>query len=544
MKTLIKNDVELFFESLKGAFKGHLLELKIISPNHLHLVIEKDYLTIILEYISGHTELKSSLVTMTVTDERHLNGNFKLYTVFSFFLPSDTNVLVTFEIALGKENPTYPALSQRLPSADWYEREIHDLFGIIPQGIELDPLVLHRDWPRGKHFPMRRDFLLDKQIPISEVSHEFSQPHGDGMYQIAVGPIHAGIIEPGHLRFCVIGEEIYKFDAQLFYTHKGIEKMAEGKSIEDVLNLAEHICGMCAYAHSNAFCLAIETLGNIEVPKRSIFIRTICLELERISSHMADLMAITSSGGFGFGASHASRLREMIMRLIHNLTGHRFLRGLNTIGGLKKNISDDLFQILFTELEKFKNQFQEWEKLILNTDSLLDRLESTGFISLKMADSLGLVGPSARGSGIDKDVRRDFPYLAYKDYAFKVPVYEDGDALTRTQVRIDEVYNSLKLIKKLVEDLPSGDIVSVVPKQFPAYEHRLGIVESAKGELVHSIMLDTESKIFRFHVRSASYMNWRGMAQATMGEDNLKNIVPDGPLVNKSFNLCYACVDR
>ncbi len=538
MKILVEKDIEFLVECLKKTLN---VNVKINGVNHLQITLEKNYLLSAVEYISQNSEFNAHLITMLASDERELNGNFKLYIIFSVIQP---RTILTLEILLDKDKPSYPALSEKIPSLNWHEREIHDLFGIVPDGIELDPLVLHRDWPHGKYFPLRNDFLLNKQFPFGEVNHEFSQPHGEGMHQIAVGPIHAGIIEPGHLRFCAIGEEIYKFDAQLFYTHKGLEKMAYGKSVEEVLVLAEHTCGMCAFSHSSAFCQAVENLGGIKIPRRAAYLRTIGLEMERISNHMADLMAICSAGGLSFGASHAGRLREFLMGLNHDFAGHRFFRNLNTIGGLKRNISDEFCKLLLEKLEKFKPQFQEWEQLITNNDSLLDRLELTGFLSNENGLKLGIVGPAARASNIDRDVRRDYPYFAYEDYVVKVPIYEDGDALARMQVRIDEVYESLRLIKNLINNLPSGSILDHNSLKYPIHTPSISIVESAKGELSHFIMLGEENKVFRWHVRSASYMNWRGVVQATMGQDRFKNIVPDGPLVNKSFNLCYACVDR
>ncbi len=540
MTISFKKDIEFLVEYLKKAF-NNIVSYKINNSNHIQLVVKKEYLLNAAEYISQNPELKAHLITMAASDERDLNDSFKLYVVFAITQPK---TILTLEVVLDKNSPSYPALSEIIPSLSWHEREIHDLFGIVPVGIELDPLVLHRDWPHGKYFPMRNDFPLDKQFPFGEINHEFSQPHGEGMHQIAVGPIHAGIIEPGHLRFCAIGEDIYKFDAQLFYKHKGLEKMAFGKSIQEVLTLSEHTCGMCAFSHSSVFCQAVENLGDIEIPERAAYLRTICLELERISNHMADLMSICSAGGLGFGSSHAARLREFMMRLNQEFAGHRFFRNLNTIGGLKKNITDESCKLLLEKLEKFKPQFHEWEQLIINNDSLLDRLELTGFLSNENALKLGLVGPSARASNIDRDVRRDYPYLAYENYVIKVPIHEDGDALARTLIRIDEVYESLRLIKNLIINLPSGSVLDRVPVKYPSYVPSVSIIESAKGELVHFIMLDKENKIVRWHVRSASYMNWRGVVQATMGQDRFKNIVPDGPLVNKSFNLCYACVDR
>ncbi|MBI3308907.1 MAG: NADH-quinone oxidoreductase subunit C [Candidatus Melainabacteria bacterium] len=500
--------------------------------------INKEYLQAEIDFIHKDHNLDASFITMFATDERPLNLGFKVYIIFLFKNPTS---ILTLSTQLDQEEPAYPAISLKIPQANWYEREIHDLFGITPCGIDLDPLVLHRDWHRGKNFPMRKDFHIDTPMPISEVPHEFSnQPHAEGMNQIAVGPIHAGIIEPGHLRFCTIGEKVLKFDAQLFYTHKGIEKMAEGKTIDEALNLAEHVCGMCSYAHSTAFCQAIETLTQNHIPIRASYIRTICLELERISSHLFDLSSICSAGGFGFGGIHAARLREIIMRVIYKITGHRFFRGLNEPGGLKKDISDALLKELLFEIKDFKTKFKDWEKLVMNNDSFLDRLEGTGALTKEQAITLGIVGPPARASGINRDIRRDFTYETYKKYMPKITTYEEGDALARTKIRIDEIYESIELLKNLIQAVPSGHILNRTPFQFSEPQTSIGIVESAKGELIHSLMITPENKIYRWHVRSASYMNWRGMVQATMAN----NILPDGPLVNKSFNLCYACVDR
>ncbi len=538
MKTKNINNIDELIKYFKEEYSYHLLSYRRISLNHLLFLVDKEHLQTSAELIYKDSNLDTSLVTMFGTDERSLNSSFRVYIVF---LVKDSSTIVTLSTPLDKEQPVYTAISSKIPQVNWHEREIHDLFGITPFGIDLDPLVLHRDWHRGKNFPMRKDFSVDTQVPISEVPHEFNeQPHAEGMNQIAVGPIHAGIIEPGHLRFCAVGENILKFDAQLFYTHKGIEKMAEGKTIDEVLNLAEHVCGMCSYAHSTAFCQAVETLIQNNIPDRARYIRTICLELERISSHLFDLTSICSAGGFGFGGVHASRLREIMMRVVYKMTGRRFFRGLNEIGGLKKDMSDALLKELLIEIKDFKSKFKDWEKLVMNNDSFLDRLEGTGALTKEQAITLGIVGPGARASGIDRDIRQDFTYGAYKKYMTKIPTYEEGDALARTKIRIDEVYQSIELINNLICNIPSGFILNRTLIQFSEPRTSVGIVESAKGELIHWLTITPENKIYRWHVRSASYMNWRGMVQATMAN----NIVPDGPLVNKSFNLCYACVDR
>lgn len=519
-------------ESLGNLINDYKLDIN----NKISLLSDYKQLSKVIQILANDQYLKPKFITVVATDERPISEKYKLHIIFS----CEPKSLIELEIELPKENPSYEAISQIIPSANWSEREIHDLFGIIPLGIDLEPLILHRDWQRGKNYPLRKDFSINHQEPISEVQHQFDFSIHEGMHQIVAGPIHAGIIEPGHLRFSVTGEQIHSFNAQLFYTHKGIEKMAEGKSCKEALLLAEHVCGMCSFAHSVSFAQAIENIAKIKMSERVMFIRMICLELERISSHLADLTAICSSGGFVFGSVHAGIMRENIMRLISGMVGHRFLRGFNAIGGLNRDIVNENFSKLQKDLNKFKLTFREWEHLILSTDSLLDRLELTGILPMESALSLGIVGPAARASGIKSDVRSDLPYLLYNEMPINISVYKEGDALARTHVRVDEIYESLRIINHLIQNLPSGSVSPQINYHLPSQKSGIGIVESAKGSLIHWVAFDNEQKISRWHIRSASYMNWRGMIQATTG----KNIVPDGPLVNKSFNLCYACVDR
>jgi Ni,Fe-hydrogenase III large subunit/Ni,Fe-hydrogenase III component G len=446
---------------------------------------------------------------------------------------------VILKIELPETAPTYPAISPTIPAAEWFEREIHDLFGIRATGTHLEPLVLHQDWPRPGHYPMRKDFTASN-IPIAEVPHQFHLTEGPGKHQVAVGPIHAGVIEPGHMRFSVTGEKIHQFNVQLFYTHKGIEKMAEGKTVQDGLNLAEHACGMCAFSHSVAYAMAAESLASIRIPERAAYLRTILLELERLANHFWDLSAICQAGGFPFGAMMAARFRETIVQMCHDLTGHRFMRGINTIGGFKRDIATHRFNPVCRDLLRLQTEFDEWQTLILGKGSLLDRLEKTGIIPKLTARKLGLVGPVARGSGISQDVRRDYAYLMYGQFTPTIPSYPAGDALSRTKVRIDEVSVSIRLIEFLASNMPEGPVLKEATPSYRAHQPGIMMVESAKGALVHWLVLNETGRIDRWHVRSASYLNWRGVAEATVGD----NIVPDAPLVNKSFNLCYACVDR
>lgn len=525
--------MEQFSQFLGSALCHYELRNKV---HHYYYLSVEDFPKTI-SWLVHQTPQPVQLVSLTATDERQEIGCFRLYVIFQ---PENLHGLMTLVIDLDAEHPTYPAITPFIPSAEWYEREIHDLFGIIPSGIELSPLILHRDWPKGNHYPLRKDFAQSELPEISEVPHQFDQPQAAGAHQVAVGPIHAGIIEPGHLRFCVTGEDILHFDVQLFYTHKGIEKMAEGQHYRDVLILAEHVCGLCSFAHSSAYCQALESLGGIQIPKRALMIRCIGLELERLASHFADLSAICSAGGFGFGSMQVATFREQVLVINHELSGNRFLRHLNDIGGLKRDIPQNILALIPKKLQSIEDEFQQWIELVLHSDSLLDRLEGTGFLSVTQAKQLGLVGPSARGSGLSRDIRWDLPYGIYHQLPVFKSVYQEGDALARARVRMDEAKHSFLLIKAILAQIEPGIVYQPMSNSELPQAPSIALIESAKGELAHWILMDKNNQIARWHVRSASYLNWRGVVQATMGN----NIVPDGPLVNKSFNLCYACTDR
>ncbi len=491
-----------------------------------------------LGYLKTISPQPASYVSAFAVDSRHLQKGFQVRSVF--YLKTH-HLFVTLVLNLNDQKPQYPAISCVFSAANWHERELHDLFGIEPLGIDLPPLVLHRDWQRGKNFPMRKDFTA--VVEPKEVPHHFNFSEHSGSHQVAVGPIHAGIIEPGHLRFSVTGEFIHQFDAQLFYTHKGIEKMAEGKPYAEGLTLAEHVCGLCAFSHSTAFCQTMEALLGMVLPNNVLTIRAILLELERLGSHLGDLTAICSSGGFGFASVRAAYFREQILQINQQLVGHRFLRGFNQVGGVQKAISADVLKSVATKLTQLTVEYEAWVVLALSTESFLDRVDDTGILTNPQARQLGVVGIAAKGSGIADDMRFDFPYEVHSKLRITVRIHTACDAFARFKVRIEEVTDSLALVATLLNQLSETgvSVVSVAPtKALTANETGLSVVESAKGSLLHWVQLGENGTLSRWHVRSASYMNWRGVVHATMGN----NIVPDGPLVNKSFNLCYACCDR
>ena len=389
-----------------------------------------------------------------------------------------------------------------------------------------------------KTYPLRKDFDINTRIPLQESKLPFFKVEGEGVFEIPVGPIHAGIIEPGHFRFSAVGDSIYYLDAKLFYTHKGTEKLFETMPYTKALFLAERICGVCAASHATGYCQAIEKVAGVEIPPRAKFIRTIILELERLYNHIGDIGNICAGAAFLLGISHGFRIRERIQQLNETICGNRYLRGMLTIGGVRFDINDDLKKYILSTLSHVKKDFKEFVNMTLGSASLLDRLETTGRLFMEIAKELGVVGVAARASGIATDTRLIHPYAAYNEVDFDIPIFHyEGDVLARVRVRVDEVYQSIYIIEQCFDKMPEGTIKTSV-KELPPYKQALSYVESPRGENIYWIMTAPNNRLFRYKVRSPSFCNWPAIPYTIPG-----NIVPDFPLINKSFELCYSCTD-
>jgi hydrogenase-4 component G len=507
------------------------LRAKAQNGNEIMLEIPKDAL---IKAATLLTSQSGKLVLMAGADLRESIGSFQLNYVFA--VPH--NLFVQLLVPVLETEPTFPSLTLTIPAADWYEREVKDMFGLVPLG-HPDPrrLILHEHWPRGVH-PLRKDYDATNQAPRGEAEFNLHQVDREGVFEIPVGPIHAGIIEPGHFRFSTVGEEILDLEAKLFYTHKGTEKLCEGKSFDQVLQIAERICGACSISNATAFCLAAEKLTETEVPDRAVYIRTLALELERLYNHIGDVGNICAGTGFAFGVSQGGRLREMLLSLNEQVFGNRYLRGINSIGGVRRELTTHAIKNIRETLRQVEIEFGEVTQILLANDSLLDRLATTGILKAESAQELGVVGPAARASGVDVDTRRDHPYLAYPHLDFQVVLAENGDVLDRVKVRIGEATQSFFLVDQLLSKLPEGKWFGSVGDA-PVMRSALGYVESPRGQVMHYLMAGPGNTVYRYMVRSASYTNWPAVPLAVMG-----NIVPDFPLINKSFELCYSCLDR
>jgi Ni,Fe-hydrogenase III large subunit/Ni,Fe-hydrogenase III component G len=428
-----------------------------------------------------------------------------------------------------------PSATVVTPAAAWYERELHDQYGIECEGHpDPRPLLFHENWPANVH-PLIDDA---SQVPWinDEGRYRFLKVQGDGVCEVPVGPIHAGIIEPGHFRFSVVGDTVLHLELRHFYTHKGTEKLFENTPPMDGVMIAESVSGDNCFSHAVAYCQAVENAMAISVPPRAQAIRLIGLELERMMAHIADVGALCGDVGFSVPAAYTARIKESLLQASTRFFGTRFWRGMAVPGGVTRDLSSAETGEFGAIVTAAARDFARMARLILHTSSVQNRFESTGILTAEIARHLAVVGPAARASGIRMDVRRDHPSGRYRNLHVDVPQYKYGDVLARARIRIDETAISTGLILETLKDLPAGLVLAPVPAVGNA--EALSAVESPRGELLYWVRI-RDGKIARCHIKSPSFQNWPALPLAMPG-----NIIADFPLINKSFNLSYSGCDR
>lgn len=493
---------------------------------------------VLAELAAAQVASGARLLTCFGADERASQGSFGLYLAF---LEADGGTVI-FRAALDSDRPAYPSLTPHLPAVHWDEREMQDLLGFQAKGHPVPRrLVLREDWPEGL-FPLRKDFDQSR-VPEPSRALEHHQPtpiEGEGVVSVPVGPIHAGIIEPGHFRFAAVGEIILKLDAQLFYTHRGIEKLAEGRTIDGALQLAERTCGACAYSHALAYSQAIESLTDVEIPMRARWLRAVVLELERLYNHLGDAGNMCAGVGFSIGAMEGAQLKEELQQLNERLVGHRFLRGVAAPGGLRRDVDPAILRAAASELRSLRARAREFTEMLYGTESLMDRARGTGILSSEAVITLGGVGVAARASGVPGDMRLDYAGDLYADLGVSpvVPLQQAGDAEARMRQRLAEADVSFGMLDVLLST-PIDGPTRVPLTELSAGEVGIGAVESPRGANVHAVILGSDGRVNRLRIRSASFCNWPLVPLTVPG-----NLMPDFPLINKSFELCYACLDR
>ena len=442
----------------------------------------------------------------------------------------DARVEVHLSVAsVGGEIPSLAKLSFPISR---FEREIRDLYGVTPIDHPMPyRLVRHGHWPRG-WYPMRKDAALTPSFDDHAGAYPFTPVAGEGVYEIPVGPVHAGMIEPGHFRFSVVGETILRMKARLWFVHRGIEKLFAGRAPAAGIELAERVSGDTSVGHALAYCLAVEQALGIDVSPRDQRRRAVLLELERLYNHVGDLGAMANDVGFGFANVHALRLREDLLRINERTTGHRLLRGGVSLGHTFVHELPDI-----AELRAIGEQVTELVALTVGKGSIIDRFSGTAVLSQQAARDMGTLGYVARASGINQDARRDHPFVPMPA-SFTVITDTSGDVLARYRVRAAEIQNSLDIIEGLYQaGADEHQVATPPPVGTPhgALHSGVGIVEGWRGRITHRVEIAADGSLARVKIVDPSFFNWPALTVALAD-----TIVPDFPLANKSFNQSYA----
>jgi Ni,Fe-hydrogenase III large subunit/Ni,Fe-hydrogenase III component G len=520
-------------ESVRKAFGPKILGSDRVRGMAVVTADKRDIPAIAL-HMHRAADMHGILSLQWAVDLRPRQPGYRIHYLFTL----DGGRWLMLQTELSAEDRIFPSITPRIHAAKWYEREIRDMFGLIPEGHpDLRRLVRHEHWPKGSH-PLRKDFGWNHVMGRRDGVYHFRQIEGEGVFEVPVGPIHAGIIEPGHFRFSVAGEPIMQLEVRHFWKHRGVEKLFENLAWAEGVALAERVSGDTTFGHSLCYCQAVESLAGMEAPARAACLRTVFLELERLHNHIGDVGAICNDAAYSLALAHCGRMKEQILQLNDRLTGSRFLRGVNAVGGTAADLSQDGAKMIERELKEIEVDFSDLSEILFHNASLTDRLETTGVLKERTARDHGVMGVVGRASGIDRDVRRDRPFAAYGGLSFKVPLYRYGDVRARLRVRIDEVHESMNLIRQALENLPAGPIATApTPPPHPG-DWALSAVEGWRGEILYFVMAGEEGKIHRCKVRDPSFVIWPAIQFAVLG-----NIIPDFPLINKSFNLSYAGTD-
>lgn len=473
------------------------------------------------------------LLTMWGADDRDRDHNFRIY---ALFLMHEARVMLVEHIIPAWTEPAYRSIADLFPAARRMERSIFDLLGIASTEPDRRGWLRHAGWPETV-FPLRREVDGRKQYEQTPGPYPFVQVEGDGVHEIAVGPVHAGTIEPGHFRFSIVGEKVLKLEERLGYKHKGIAKRFEEMHQREAHRLAARVSGDSAVAFSWAYCAAFEAITETACAPRATSLRALALEHERIANHLGDLGALGNDAGFAVGLSQFLRLKEDLLRTNEGVFGARYLFDYVVPGGVAGDLRDEGPERLLAQYGELEKSLAELRSIYDEHAGLQDRFRETGRLRPELAERLGAVGLAGRASGVACDLRVDHPWAPYDKIRPQLIALTAGDVAARVLVRFDEAAESIRLCKALLANVPVSAIQAEVPAAEP-YRIGLGIVEGWRGPVIIALESGTNGTVRRCHAHDPSWQNWPLLEYAI-----LDNIVPDFPLINKSFNLSYSGQD-
>ncbi|MDD5056451.1 MAG: NADH-quinone oxidoreductase subunit C [Sideroxydans sp.] len=470
--------------------------------------------------------------------------------------------LICLNVKLSAVQPVYPDISRIFPAANRMQRAAYDMLGLYAQeGHDHRKWLRHASWHSGS-FPLRKDFDGSSHLnaphpnplpPAGEGAnvhspaengiqtlddYAFVQVEGQGVHEIPVGPVHAGIIEPGHFRFSIIGERVLRLEERLGYVHKGTEKRFESMSLQQGAKLVGRVSGDSTVAYAWAYAMAAESIANIAPTKRALWLRALLLERERVANHLGDLGYLGNDVALAFGFAQFWILKEQVLRNNAKLFGHRYLMDKIVPGGGSANISAEGKRIIEEECAMLQREVSILRGIYDEHAGLQDRFISTGTVTPKLADQLGLCGLAGRASAQAWDARVQFPCAPYDKLDVRMATYRNGDVAARAIVRFDELFESLRLQREILANMIYEEGEPTPLEKLPANGFGIGMVEGWRGEVMVAIHTDGEGKLARVHPHDPSWQNWPLLEHAI-----IDNIVPDFPLINKSFNLSYSGQD-
>ncbi len=525
---------ETLTAAISEKYPGALLASAQPLPTRLFLTVDKTRMPEVADYLFN--TVNARLVVSAATDKSPIDGTYEVSYIFS--LDRDA-LMVSVKEVVDPADPRVPSLTNIIPGADWHEREMRDLMGIVPEG-HPDPrrLVLSDDWPEGLH-PLRKDFPHDyKPEPVIDAAQPLAAPPGNSV-TIPIGPFFPVLEEPVFIKVFVEGEDVVGIDYRGFFCHRGIEKLGDSKlSYNEIPFVAERICGICGFVHSTSYCQAMENAGDSHVPLRARYIRSIVLELERIHSHLLWLGIAGHILGFDTVLMQTWRIREPLMWLTEQITGNRKTYGMNLVGGVRRDIDAATAGKILKTLEKIDAEAKDLIAAAAEDNSIKMRLEHVGSLSREDARRICVVGPTARASGVAIDTRKDHPYLAYPDLDFKIAVQEGCDIWARTLVRAEELFTSISLIRQMIEKMPAGGIMAEYGP-IPAWREGIGASEAPRGECAHYVITGPDNRPYRWRVRASTYPQLQSIPRMLD-----KMTVADFPIIVGSIDPCFSCTER
>ena len=539
-----------FVEILKTKVK--ILEVTRQADDQITVLVDRNDLPLAVKTL--YYDIGGFISTMIPNDERQINGCYALYYAISMEgskmteaddFAADDKCFITVKTLIPGNDPTFPSVTPLVPACVWYEREAYDMFGLVAEGLpDKRRLVLSDDWPDGLH-PLRKD-AMDYRYRPDPVDHrdepdaEFLFPTGDAVVDVPLGPLHVTSDEPGHFRLFCDGDEIIDADYRLFYQHRGMEKLAENRMNYDQMGyLAERVCGICGYAHAIACIEAAEKAIKLEIPLRAQAIRVICLEIERLHSHLLNIgLACEVTGNYN-AFMHIFRVREYSMELAQLVTGGRKTYGNVVMGGLRRDMTNHEIKKGLEIINKLDIQISEIWDAVLEDKRQIGRWKGVGILDRQIARDFSPVGPNMRGSGFKRDNRYDHPYDFFKQIEFEVAVEHGCDVFAREMVRYKELKSSIHIIRQCFEMMPQTPIMIDPVTMIKPENFALGHDEAPRGENVHWVMQGSAQKVYRWRCRAATYNNWPSLRYQFRG-----NNISDAALIVCSLDPCYSCTER